>query len=121
MECEISQQEKAGAEEIWISRATLRRIEAGFSAGCLGCRSAITFSPKEKGRTKVIANVYDEGVWQRVEHYHGDCYQNVGEPYGPASEHPQMKATVESIAVAAAMASEPEAGAMATSGNKQGV
>jgi hypothetical protein len=36
---------------------------------------------------QVIANVYVDGTWDRVEHYHADCYQESGEPYGsPDSE-----------------------------------
>lgn len=96
-------------EEVWISRATLRKIEAGFSANCAGgCREPITFAVNRKGKAKVIANVYEAGVWQRVETFHRDCYLDAGEPYGPASENPPMKATLESIALAAAMAEMPD-------------
>ena len=34
---------------------------------------------------QVIANVYVGGVWDRVEHYHADCYEEVGQPYGSAA------------------------------------
>jgi hypothetical protein len=33
----------------------------------------------------VIANVYENGVWARVEHYHADCYAEAGAPYGAPS------------------------------------
>jgi hypothetical protein len=32
---------------------------------------------------QVIANVYIDGAWARVEHFHSDCYGEAGEPYGP--------------------------------------
>jgi hypothetical protein len=31
---------------------------------------------------QVICNVYEDGVWQRVEHFHADCYLEASEPYG---------------------------------------
>jgi hypothetical protein len=34
---------------------------------------------------QVIANVYEDGVWKRVEHFHEDCYGEADEPYGPAA------------------------------------
>ena len=107
MENRGSQQELEATEEIWISRATLRRIEAGNSANCVGCRQPITFSTKYRSSTQVIANVYDEGVWRRVETYHSECYEHRGEPYGPASEHPQMKVTVAAAVLAATLAETP--------------
>jgi hypothetical protein len=30
----------------------------------------------------VIANVYLEGAWNRVDHFHEECYLDAGEPYG---------------------------------------
>jgi hypothetical protein len=35
---------------------------------------------------QVIANVYREGNWVRVEHYHAECYDQADQPYGPAAE-----------------------------------
>lgn len=32
---------------------------------------------------EIIANVYFEDKWQRVEHFHSDCYDKMGNPYGP--------------------------------------
>ena len=32
----------------------------------------------------MIANVYEDGRWQRVEFFHEDCYADAGVPYGPA-------------------------------------
>jgi hypothetical protein len=33
---------------------------------------------------QVIANVYVNARWDRVEHFHGECYLDAGEPYGSA-------------------------------------
>ena len=41
------------------------------------------FSAKTKLQ-QVIANVYVDQVWDRVEHYHAECYEAVGRPYGSA-------------------------------------
>jgi hypothetical protein len=43
----------------------------------------VKFSAKTKLQ-QVIANVYVDGVWARVEHYHAECYDAVGQPYGTA-------------------------------------
>ena len=66
------------------SRAVERPIEAGNSAVCAHCGAAVKFVARQQLR-QVIANVYDNGVWQRVEHFHADCYKEAGEPYGTAA------------------------------------
>jgi len=63
------------------SRAVTRPIEAGNSAICAGCGDPVKFVAKARG-LQVIANVYVKGVWDRVEHYHLECYLEAGEPYG---------------------------------------
>jgi hypothetical protein len=30
----------------------------------------------------VIANVYVDGTWDRVEHFHAECYEAAERPYG---------------------------------------
>jgi len=65
------------------SRAVLRLIEPGSDAVCAGCANQVKFTARSKGR-KVIANVYVGSRWDRVEHFHEDCYADAGEPYGPA-------------------------------------
>ncbi|HET9058685.1 MAG TPA: hypothetical protein VFN61_02095 [Acidimicrobiales bacterium] len=65
------------------SRAVLRLVEAGSDSSCQHCRLPVKFVAKLKGR-QVIANVYVEGRWDRVEHFHENCYWDAGEPYGPA-------------------------------------
>lgn len=66
------------------SRAVARPIEAGSSASCAGCGNPVKFSAKIK-QLQVIANVYVNGMWNRVEHYHAECYDDAGEPYGSAA------------------------------------
>jgi len=68
-----------------ISRAVERPIEAGNSAMCAHCGEPVQFVARAHLR-QVISNVYEEGTWQRVEHFHADCYEEAAEPYGPAAE-----------------------------------
>ena len=63
------------------SRAVLRTIEPGNSAVCPHCALPVKFQARSQLR-QVICNVYDDGVWQRVEHYHAACYDEAGQPYG---------------------------------------
>ena len=63
------------------SRAVERPIEAGNSANCASCGAQVKFVARQQLR-QVIANVYEDGVWKRVEHFHAECYRDAGEPYG---------------------------------------
>jgi hypothetical protein len=63
------------------SRAVLRSIEAGSSATCVTCDEQVKFKAKVKMQ-QVICNVYVNGKWDRVEHYHLECYEQAGGPYG---------------------------------------
>lgn len=63
------------------TRAVLRSIDAGSSAMCASCGQQVKFSAKVK-RQQVICNVYLKGKWDRVEHYHLECYLEVGSPHG---------------------------------------
>lgn len=63
------------------SRAVLRRVEAGNSASCASCSEPVKFAAKAQ-RQQVIANVYTEGKWDRVEHFHAECYEAAEGPYG---------------------------------------
>ena len=67
------------------SRAVVRSIEPGNSAMCAHCGAPVKFVARSQGR-QVIANVYADGAWLRVEHFHADCYGEAGEPYGEAAE-----------------------------------
>jgi hypothetical protein len=63
------------------TRAVIRLVEAGNSATCTACGRPVKFSAKVKLQ-QVIANVYVDQVWARVEHFHAECYQAAGQPYG---------------------------------------
>ena len=71
------------AQRPLTSRAVIRSIEAGNSATCASCGRPVKFSAKTKLQ-QVIANVYVDQVWDRVEHFHADCYEGAGRPYGSA-------------------------------------
>lgn len=68
---------------VFESRAVLSIIRAGNLGECALCGAEIKYSAQDRKRTKVIANVYEGGKWNKVEHYHSDCYAVAGEPYGP--------------------------------------
>ncbi len=65
------------------SRAVLRTIEAGCSATCSHCGEPVKFRAKVKCH-QVICNVYINGKWDRVEHFHAECYDLAAEPHGEA-------------------------------------
>ena len=72
------------AQTSFSSRAVTRPVEAGSSVKCAGCGMPVKFRAKAR-LSQVIANVYIDGVWDRVEHYHAECYESVGQPYGSAA------------------------------------
>ena len=82
------------------SRAVIRIIEAGCSAVCAHCDQQVKFRARIKA-LQVICNVYDGDTWVRVEHYHGDCYQEAGTPYGAADESHPMRPRARSAAATA--------------------
>ena len=65
------------------SRAVTRLIEAGSTVDCTQCGERVKFQARIKA-SQVICNVYVDGRWDRVEHYHEACYGDAGEPYGTA-------------------------------------
>ena len=67
------------------SRAVLRQVEPGNTALCAQCGAPVKFVARAQLR-QVIANVYENGTWLRVEHYHADCYDEAGQPYGSPTE-----------------------------------
>jgi hypothetical protein len=74
-------QEPGGARGKTESRAVVRTVEPGSSAICAHCGAPVKFVARAQLR-QVIANVYVNATWDRVEHYHADCYGEAGEPYG---------------------------------------
>jgi hypothetical protein len=67
------------------SRAVTRTIEPGNAAVCAHCGTPVKFVARTQGR-QVIANVYVDGSWDRVEHFHADCYDKAGKPYGAPAD-----------------------------------
>lgn len=65
----------------WTSRAVIRDVEAGSSVDCALCGERVKFQAKVRNR-QVICNVYSDGTWERVDHYHADCYEEAGRPHG---------------------------------------
>ncbi len=63
------------------SRAVTRTVAAGSTVVCKHCEHQIKFAAKTQSR-QVIANVYVDGVWKQVEHFHASCYDEAGQPYG---------------------------------------
>ena len=66
------------------SRAVTRPIEAGSAVVCALCGQPVKFSAKTR-LWQVIANIYVDGRWNRVEHFHAQCYEGAGQPYGSAA------------------------------------
>jgi len=69
------------AAKKWRSRAVLRLIEAGSTAECPHCEERVKFRARHRDQ-QVICNVYIDGVWNRVEQYHAECYEEAGDPHG---------------------------------------
>lgn len=59
----------------------IRLVEAGNSASCAECGVQVKFVARAQQK-QVICNVYEAGVWNRVEHFHAECYDKAGQPYG---------------------------------------
>ncbi len=66
------------------SRAVVRAIEPGCAATCAKCDLPVKFIARINGR-QVICNVYEGGIWKRVEHFHFECYDEAQQPYGDPS------------------------------------
>lgn len=77
-----------------------RYIEAGSSATCKHCDRPVQFRARQRGQ-QVICNVYLDGAWLRVEHYHRECYDEAGAPHGAADETQPMRPRTRSTAPAA--------------------
>ena len=72
------------------SRAVERLVEPGNSAVCVHCKEPVKFVARAQHR-QVIANVYVNGTWDRVEHFHSACYQEAEQPYGTPAQPPTRK------------------------------
>lgn len=72
---------RKAATPAWTSRAVLRDVEAGSSVDCAHCGERVKFQAKVRNR-QVICNVYVDGRWDRVDHFHAECYDLAGTPHG---------------------------------------
>jgi hypothetical protein len=72
------------------SRAVLRDVEPGSTVDCSLCGERVKFQAKIRHK-QVICNVYEQGRWSRVEHFHADCYEQGGEPHGPVDRSPVVR------------------------------
>ena len=72
---------KTATKTAWKSRAATRLIEAGSMTDCSHCEERVKFQARER-HMQVICNVYVDGRWDRVEHFHAPCYEAAGQPFG---------------------------------------
>lgn len=72
---------KQEREHHFESRAVTRLIGPGCDADCPHCEAPVKFMARVRA-TQVICNVYEDGRWDRVEHFHSPCYEDAGSPYG---------------------------------------
>jgi len=67
------------------TRAVVRSVDPGSDVRCSRCTKQIKFAARTHPR-QVIANIYTNGSWTHVEHFHEECYLEGGEPYGTLAE-----------------------------------
>ncbi len=70
---------------VFRSRGVTRPVEAGSAVECALCGERVKFRAKIR-QYQVICNVYMKNQWDRVEHYHDECYVQAGSPYGDPEE-----------------------------------
>lgn len=63
------------------TRAVERRILERNEVRCAHCDQWVKFAARQN-LSQVVANVYKKKKWDRVEHFHRDCYDEAGLPYG---------------------------------------
>lgn len=86
------------------TRAKVSIIESGADDICPlgkgGCGEIVKFSAQTPSgfRKKVVANIYWQGQWNRLEVWHLHCYAKAGYVYGlPAKLKPEDKAILDSV------------------------
>jgi len=72
---------KSAIKSQWKSRAVTRLIEAGEMSECEHCGERVKFRAREHNH-QVICNVYVDGRWDHVEHFHSPCYDEADLPFG---------------------------------------
>lgn len=91
----------------------IRDVEAGSTVDCVHCDERVKFQAKVRNK-QAICNIYINGAWNRVEHYHADCYVAAGEPYGEAevgTDYRRQAANAAAADRAKKLASEAQAAA----------
>ncbi|HLU42556.1 MAG TPA: hypothetical protein VKZ55_09175 [Microthrixaceae bacterium] len=68
----------------------LRDVEPGSTVDCTFCGERLKFRAKVRLK-QVICNVYEGDRWDRVEHYHTECYERADEPHGEVDTTPVVK------------------------------
>lgn len=85
-----STRKNTAASHKFESRAVTRDVEAGSTVDCAHCDERVKFQAKVRNK-QVICNVYINGRWNRVDHYHADCYVAAGSPYGEPAPAPDRR------------------------------
>jgi len=57
---------------------------------CRHCDRPIKYGAR-KVTLQIIVNVYVAGRWARVEHFHPDCYDTAGQPFGISLPLPEAR------------------------------
>ena len=78
----------------------LRDVEPGSTVDCSHCGERVKFQAKVRHK-QVICNVYEQGRWTRVEHFHTDCYEQAAEPHGEVDRTPVVRRRAATSAPAA--------------------
>jgi hypothetical protein len=87
------------------TRAVRRRIEQGINEYCdageiCGINGGvIKFAARAATKDYVVCNVYEDGQWNRVEHYHLHCYENAGQPYGKVLDSLPVYTAVKAVVI----------------------
>ena len=79
---------------MFASRAVERVIVPDVVERCVQCGEPIRYVAKSLA-CRVIANVYEDGRWDRVEHFHAHCYFDASQPYGTAAAPPGEVEVIE--------------------------
>lgn len=82
------------------SRAVLRDVEPGSTVECSHCGERVKFQAKMRHK-QVICNVYVGGKWDRVEHFHSECYDAAKKPFGDVDTTPPVKLRQQAAAAKA--------------------
>ncbi len=90
MAAKTATNKKTSTSSRLTSRAVTRDVEAGSTVDCAQCGDRVKFQAKVRNR-QVICNVYIKGAWDRVEHYHSECYTDAEEPYGEPEPAPDFR------------------------------